>query len=143
VLRPLNLVVRRKSVAGDDTPTSRPRKTSPIVSPAIAAITCLAFVAPLPPSRPMWEGGSEKWNDAWGRRRRIANWLVWTHSLIGNTRREVTERLEEPEPTETFGDNVLTYNLGAAGHYWHPNANWLVLKLDQSGRVIAASVERD
>jgi hypothetical protein len=110
---------------------------------AFLSIVFLVARAPLPPSHTLWVSGSKPWDDFWGLRRRMATWLVWTHSLIGESRRDVVAQLGEPETNDASGDDVLTYNLGPSGNRVVPASEWLILKVDEHGFIKDASLRND
>jgi hypothetical protein len=111
-----------------------------------AAILIAFYVvvrAPLPPIQSWWRAGESNWTDPWHRRHRIADWLVFTHTLVGKTRAQVVEKLAEPPPTDYFRDWSLVYNLGAERGFMSIDSEWLVVRIGGDGRVREARIVRD
>ena len=112
-----------------------------------SAVVLVAFLivarAPLPLIQTWWHGEERHWDDPWNRRHRMADWLILTHSLIGDTRAQVVEKLGEPPPTEYFPDWSLVYNLGAERGLMSIDSEWLVVRIADNGKVAEARIVRD
>jgi hypothetical protein len=80
-----------------------------------------------------------RWNDssevAKGARLRMADGLVQTGALQGKTRAEVVALLGEPPATGYFTDWSLVYWLGPERGFMGIDSEWLVIALDDAGRV--------
>jgi len=63
--------------------------------------------------------------------------------LRGRTRAEVVALLGEPPPTDYFTNFDLVYWLGPERGLISIDSEWLVIKLDQSGRVSQARLVTD
>ena len=103
----------------------------------------LAAVAPLPLVRTWWQGGQDHWNDTWHRRHRMADWMLLTHALNGLERADVVARLGNPPPTDYFNDWSMVYNLGAERGFISIDSEWLVIRVDDAGRVSEARIVTD
>lgn len=80
---------------------------------------------------------SERWKDAdLSTRDRIEMMdpLLSQHPLKGLSRSEVIELLGEPTPTDKWEDWDMIYVLGPTD-YMPIDHEWLVIKLDETGRV--------
>lgn len=94
-----------------------------------------SFERPLPFDRGVWDAQAESWNDDKHRRHRMADWLVRKGKLSGLTRVEVVALLGEPPATRYFQAYDLVYNLGSERGFVSIDSEWLLLKLDNAGRV--------
>ena len=78
-----------------------------------------------------------------GVRQLMADRLIARRVLIGKRRSEVVEMLGEPTPTTYFNDYDLVYRLGAERGFVSIDSEWLVVRLDESGRVSHAGFAQD
>jgi hypothetical protein len=69
--------------------------------------------------------------------------LLNHHKLVGLDRSGVIALLGQPTRTEYFREYDLVYWLGPERGLWSIDSEWLVLKLDASGRVIDARLVTD
>jgi hypothetical protein len=124
---------------------TRRRRTARRLFICVALLVGAVLVtrAPLPLIQSWWRAGETRWDDPWNRRHRMADWLIFSHSLIGNTRAQVVEKLGEPPPTEYFRDWSLVYNLGAERGFMSIDSEWLVVRLGADGKVQQARIVRD
>lgn len=76
-------------------------------------------------------------------RRTMADDLVGDRALQGKTRAEVIELLGEPTQTEYFRDWDVVYWLGPQRGFLAMDSEWLVIRLDESGRVREAKITTD
>jgi hypothetical protein len=98
-------------------------------------------IAPLPFDRPTWD--DKTWNDPRHKHARIADRLISSGALIGKSREELITLLGQPPPPEYFRDWDLVYNLGAERGYMSIDSEWLVIRLDSTGRATEATIVRD
>ena len=78
-------------------------------------------------------------------RQRMADWMVYSKSLVGLSRAEVVLKLGRPEPSEynAQGEDMV-YVLGSArGVLTFDFIEALILRFDQSGQVVEAKIHRD
>lgn len=68
-------------------------------------------------------------------RLRMVDDLLSNEKLIGKTRQEVIVLLGEPMKTEYFNEYDLVYWLGPERNFISIDSEWLVMKLDSSGKV--------
>ena len=73
----------------------------------------------------------------------MADRLIADHTLDGKTREEVTELLGEPSHDGYFRSYDLVYWLGPERSWISIDSEWLVIKLDDKGRVKEYKLERD
>ncbi len=73
----------------------------------------------------------------------MADRLVAQRTLRGKTRVEVVALLGEPPPTEYFRNWDLVYWLGPERALFSIDCEWLVFRLDQTGRVADYRIVRD
>jgi hypothetical protein len=89
-----------------------------------------------------------KWEDESqvqkGVRLRMADGLIARQTLLGKTRTEVVDLLGEPPSTGYFSSWDMVYWLGTerAG-YMSIDSEWLVLRLDDEGRVTENRILND
>ena len=110
-----------------------------LLSLGIAACTWVITRGPIPFESSVWMNNAENWDDEWHRRHRIADWLVLTRSLNGLSQAELTKKLGTPD-TETFKGWSLTYYLGTQRGFFAIDDEWLVIRLDDNGKVVDAAV---
>ena len=103
----------------------------------------VAAHAPLPFIQVWWRAGESNWTDPWKRRHRMADWLVFSHALIGKTRADVVGQLGEPPPTDYFREWSMVYNLGLERGFFSIDSEWLVARIGQDGRVEETRIVRD
>jgi hypothetical protein len=123
-------------------PAAVPSRTKKLVTVAkvAGAFVALAGIAywqitrgPLPFSQARWGEGASMWNDPRHRRHRVADWFVYTRSLVGSTEPEIISLLGEP--TDRYEQWPLAYNLGPE-RGWIPMDNEvLAFELGPDGRV--------
>lgn len=73
----------------------------------------------------------------------MADRLVAQGTLRGKSRAEVVELLGEPPPTEYFRNWDIVYWLGPERGLFSIDSEWLVLRLDQTGRMADYRIVRD
>jgi len=96
---------------------------------------------PLPFDRSVWNAEGESIDDF--RRHRMADWLLNERRLIGMSRAEIVSMLGEPTKTSHFREYDLVYVLGNERGWMSIDSEWLLMKLDLSGRVSTAELGRD
>jgi hypothetical protein len=69
--------------------------------------------------------------------------LLARYHLVGMPRAEVVRLLGEPPPTEYFRNFDLVYWLGPERGVFSIDSEWLVMKLDPTGRVVEAKLVTD
>ena len=69
--------------------------------------------------------------------------LLARYKLVGMTRAEVVQLLGEPAPTPYFREFDLVYWLGPEHGWFSIDSEWLVMKLDGSGRILEANLVTD
>jgi hypothetical protein len=109
----------------------------------VSVVACYLVIscAPLPFIQSWW--GEIPWNDRWNRRQRMADWLIYSQSLIGSTRAQVVAKLGEPPSTDYFRDWSMVYNLGPERGFMSIDSEWLVVRISEDGRVEEARIVRD
>lgn len=128
--------------------TASERRRQPILRAFLYGGTILlgflvATRAPLPLIQSWWRAGETDPLDPWKRRYRIADGLVFSHSLIGKTRVQVVESLGEPPPSDKFREWSLVYPLGAERGFFSIDSEWLVMRVSADGHVQEAHIVRD
>jgi outer membrane protein assembly factor BamE (lipoprotein component of BamABCDE complex) len=116
---------------------------------AVALAVCLSTLAaihywktrPLPFDRVVWDAEVEDIEDC--RRHRMADWLVQRRRLIGMSRAKVIFTLGEPTVTSHFREHDLVYVLGNERGWMSIDSEWLLMRLDDTGRVSTAEIARD
>ena len=121
----------------------RPAMRSFLWGAAILIGASIVARTPLPLIHSWWRAGETNWDDPWNGRHRMADWLVLTNTLIGNTRAQVVEKLGEPPQTNYFPDWSLVYNLGAERGFMSIDSEWLVVHIGRDGKVTEAQIVRD
>ena len=69
--------------------------------------------------------------------------LLAHYKLVGMTRAEIVRLLGEPRPTAYFREFDLVYWLGSERGWLSIDSEWLVMKLDGTGRVLEAKLVTD
>ena len=116
----------------------------------VVALGTVAVVAGLTVCS-MWLAGRAfdpvAWRDEFqvqqGVRLGMTDRLIARRTLLGKTRAEVIEMLGEPPPTGYFADWDLVYWLGPERGFMSIDSEWLVLRLDEDGRVVDNRIVRD
>jgi len=114
-----------------------------IVAVGLSTLAAIHFLKarPLPFDRAVWNAEVEDLEDF--RRHRMADWLVQRRRLIGMSRGEVLSALGEPTVTSHFREYDLVYVLGNERGWLSIDSEWLLMRLDDTGRVSAAEIARD
>jgi outer membrane protein assembly factor BamE (lipoprotein component of BamABCDE complex) len=114
-----------------------------IVAVGLSTLAAIHFwkARPLPFDRAVWNAEVEDLEDF--RRHRMADWLVQRRRLIGMSRDEVLSTLGEPTVTSHFREYDLVYVLGNERGWLSIDSEWLLMRLDDTGRVSAAEIARD
>jgi hypothetical protein len=112
-----------------------------VIGLAALAIVHFAKTRPLPFDRAVWSADAEGTDDF--RRHRMADWLVKRRSLLGLSRTEVVSMLGEPTRTSHFRGYDLVYVLGNERGWMSIDSEWLLIRLDGTGRVLTAELGRD
>ncbi len=114
-----------------------------IVAVGLSTLAAIHFwkARPLPFDRAVWNAEVEDLEDF--RRHRMADWLVQGRRLIGMSRDEVRSTLGEPTVTSHFREYDLVYVLGNERGWLSIDSEWLLMRLDDTGRVSAAEIARD
>jgi hypothetical protein len=89
----------------------------------------------------------EAWRDVArideGIRLSMADGLIARGDLLGMRREEVVRMLGEPPPPEYFAKWDMVYRLGMERSIFSIDSEWLVIRLNSSGRVAEYQIERD
>ena len=96
---------------------------------------------PLPFDRAVWNSEAEGIDDF--RRHRMADWLLKKQRLLGKSRAEIISMLGDPTETSHFPEYDLVYVLGHERGWMSIDSEWLLMKLDGSGKVSVAEIGRD
>jgi hypothetical protein len=96
---------------------------------------------PLPFDRAVWNAEVQDIDDF--RRHRMADWLLKQRRLVGMTRAEIVSMLGEPTKTSFFREYDLVYVLGNERGWMSIDSEWLLMRLDRTGRVSVAELGRD
>lgn len=96
---------------------------------------------PLPFNRKLWDAEPKAWDDE--TRERLADGLLASKVLIGKLRADIVALLGEPPPTDYFREFDLVYWLGAERGLMRLDSEWLVMRLDATGRVSEAMIVTD
>jgi hypothetical protein len=96
---------------------------------------------PLPFDRTVWNAEAEGIDDF--RRHRMANWLLKQRRLVGMSRAGIVSMLGDPTETSHFREYDLVYVLGNERSWMSIDSEWLLMRLDGSGRVSTAEIARD
>jgi hypothetical protein len=95
----------------------------------------------LPFDRTVWNAEAEGIDDF--RRHRMADWLLKQRRLVGMSRAEIVSMLGDPTETSHFREYDLVYVLGNERGWMSIDSEWLLMRLDDSGRVSMAEIGRD
>jgi len=114
-----------------------------VVAVGLLTLAAIHFwkARPLPFDRAVWNAEVADLED--NRRHRMADWLVQRRRLIGMSRAEVISTLGEPTVTSHFRKYDLVYVLGNERGWMSIDSEWLLMRLDDAGRVSAAEIARD
>jgi hypothetical protein len=120
----------------------------PIVRLFLAGLAVLvaAYVVttmPLPFIRSWWDAGVGDDADPLHKRHRIADTLVASHQLIGRTRAEIEAQLGFVSRARGFEGWDMIYLLGDERGFFSIDGEWLVIRLDASGRASEARIITD
>jgi len=88
----------------------------------------------------------QRWRDANLDTRERANMvgsLIKAHRLDGMDRASVVALLGEPTPTDKWDGSEMIYVLGPDGSMFPIDNEWLIIELDQQGRVSGYQVRPD
>jgi hypothetical protein len=96
---------------------------------------------PLPFDRAVWNAEAKDIDDF--RRHRMADWLLKQRRLVGMSRAEIVSMLGDPTETSHFREYELVYVLGNERGWMSIDSEWLLMRLDSSGRVSIAEIGRD
>jgi hypothetical protein len=96
---------------------------------------------PLPFDRTVWNAEVQDIDDF--RRHRMADWLLKEQRLVGMSRAEIVSMLGEPTKTSFFREYDLVYVLGNERGWISIDSEWLLMRLDRTGRVSVAELGRD
>ncbi len=77
------------------------------------------------------------------KRHRIADGLIISKSLLGQSRQEIETKLGTPPTTDYFSGWDLVYNLGAERGFISIDSEWLVIKLNSEGICTKVALVRD
>ena len=143
----LAYVKRRSGAHSSAEPTLAPETKRPIyLRPWFPVLCAFAFFlllarAPLPFDVAWWRVAD--FHDPGNRRQRMADWMVYTGSLKGLSRAEVTARLGEAEfPNSSVPNADMVYVLGTArGWHRYGATESLVLRFDPNGKVSETRVD--
>ena len=96
---------------------------------------------PLPFDRAVWNAEVAGIDDF--RRHRMADWLLKRRRLVGMSRAEIVSMLGEPTKTSFYREYDLVYVLGNERGWMSIDSEWLLMRLDGTGRVSMAELGRD
>jgi hypothetical protein len=109
----------------------------------IAVVLWLVARGPLPFVPSWWAAGAENRGDPLKRRHRIADGFVLTGRLLGRSREQLITLLGAPPQTNKFSDWEMVYPLGAERGFMSIDSEWLVIRLNASGKAVEARIVRD
>ena len=95
----------------------------------------------MPFDRAVWNAEAEDVEDF--RRHRMADSLVQERRLLGKSRAEIISMLGEPTATSHFREYDLVYVLGNERGWMSIDSEWLLMRLDGTGKVSMAQLGRD
>jgi hypothetical protein len=82
-----------------------------------------------------WKANALDGNPMWPTRLRMVDDLMERHLLDGRSREEVESLLGPGPHTPLFPDWDVAYRLGPERSFYRIDSEWLVIRLDSSGRV--------
>jgi hypothetical protein len=99
----------------------------------------------------MWDVGRPFDREVWSAlgsdggtpRLEMADRLVARGALLGMTRKQVVQLLGDPPASAYFKSFDLVYRLGDERGFISIDSEWLVLRLDQTGRVVECLIVTD
>ena len=90
-----------------------------------------------------WKAGTADESIMWPMRLRMVEDLMRRRLLEGQTRETVEDLLGSPDVTDKFRNWDLVYHLGPERGFFRVDSEWLVLRLDRSGKVAEERIVRD
>jgi hypothetical protein len=114
-----------------------------VLAVGLSALAAVRYwqARPLPFDRAAWNAEAEGIDDF--RRHRMADWLLKRQRLVGLSRAEIVSMLGEPTKTSHFREYDLVYVLGNERGWMSIDSEWLLMRLDGTGRVSMAELGRD
>ena len=103
----------------------------------------IIFWSPLPFVYSWWNAENYNWNDSKHKRSRIADGLILTKKLYKLPRTEVESLLGRAHETTYFNEWDMVYQLGSERGFFTIDSEWLVINLDDAGRVKDYRIVRD
>ena len=97
----------------------------------------------LPYNKDIWMARAPMPNDWLHVRGHMAYDLVTSRRLIGLTHAEVTRLLDSPEPTDKYPDWDIVYWIGPNRSSIPIDSEWLLMRLDATGKVSEAQLVDD
>lgn len=98
---------------------------------------------PLPFIRSWWDAGVGDDADPLHKRHRIADGLVASHKLVGRTRAEIEAQLGLMSQLRSFEGWDMVYLLGDERGFFSIDDEWLVIRLNASGRASEVRIITD
>ena len=105
--------------------------------------TYLGFYAPLPFFSSVWEDRYNQPHKFLDTPHRMVDGFLITNRLKGKSQSEIEELLGVPPETSYFSDWDMVYRLGTERGFIGIDSEWLVLQLDNDGKVIDAQIVYD
>jgi hypothetical protein len=90
-----------------------------------------------------WKAGTADHGIMWPTRLRMVDDLMRRRLLDGRTRETVERLLGSPDLTDKFRNWDMVYHLGPERGFFRIDSEWLVLRLDRSGKVVEGRIVRD
>jgi len=112
-----------------------------VVLLAVVALAAFALVRTMDPQQASMPFEPAMWADEEALRQRpnlrrsMANDLMDNHLSKGMSRQDVIALIGHPTDTGHFQDRDLVYRLGDEGGYISVDSAWLVIDLDEAGKV--------
>lgn len=103
----------------------------------------LILVAPFPFVSSWWKSSDPNRSGLLHIRHRMADWLVFTHQLLGASSSEVVALLGQPPPADKFRGNGLVYLLGPERGLISIDNEWLILTIGKAATIENAQVKSD
>lgn len=103
----------------------------------VASLTVFAWPRGIAFDQQRWQLGEKHDRHA------MADRLVSTGELIGQTRAQIEAKLGPPTPTNKWADWDLIYVLGRERGWMPIDSEWLVIRLDAAGNATECRVVRD